>query len=236
MITSMPKAPPKLDPADPIHRFALELRRLRIRGGDPSQIKLARAVGCTHSTISAYFNGHRLPGPKQLESLVVACKGNPAQWLEKLEAVHDEIGRIPNSRSPEPDSDSLVTDSHLRPLPSHEYEIETGPTVSARPFGERKIAFDGQEGADVAQLQQHLSRHGFLREKYADGTFDRQTKEALYKFQHDMGIYVDGAPDATTAKVLKFLETLDSRAVDLPDDLRSLVQMVVRSQNMGLIF
>jgi transcriptional regulator with XRE-family HTH domain len=87
----MPKQPPKLDPAQPKQNFALNMRRLRLRAGDPSLQELARAMSCTHSTVSAYLNGQRLPPPRQLESFVLACKGNTAEWLQRLEAVREQL-------------------------------------------------------------------------------------------------------------------------------------------------
>ena len=100
MNTPMPKKPPRLDPADPVHGFAEEMRRLRLRAREPSLGELARAMTCSHSTISAYLNGHRLPPPKQLESFVLACKGNVADWLERLEAVREQLDRLPITEVP----------------------------------------------------------------------------------------------------------------------------------------
>ena len=88
----MPKAPPRLDPANPVHGFALEMRKLRLRAGDPSLAELARAMTCSHSTVSAYINGRRLPLPRQLASFVLACKGDPSDWLERLGEVRGRLG------------------------------------------------------------------------------------------------------------------------------------------------
>jgi transcriptional regulator with XRE-family HTH domain len=95
----MPKAPPRLDPDHPVHRFALEMRSLRLRAGDPALRELARAMSCSHSTVSAYLNGHRLPPPRQLKAFVLACKGDPVAWQLQLEAVRQGLSR----RLPAPD-------------------------------------------------------------------------------------------------------------------------------------
>jgi transcriptional regulator with XRE-family HTH domain len=101
---TMPKAPTRLNLADPVHSFAREMRGLRFRAGDPSLKELARAMSCSHSTVSAYLNGRRLPSPRQLESFVLACRGNTADWMQRLEAVRDQLDRLPiapgSSRSP----------------------------------------------------------------------------------------------------------------------------------------
>jgi transcriptional regulator with XRE-family HTH domain len=89
----MPKKPPRLDLADPVQGFAGELRRLRRGAGNPSLEKLAGTMVCSHSTVSAYLNGHRLPPPQQLKSFVLACDGNVADWLNRLEAAWEELDR-----------------------------------------------------------------------------------------------------------------------------------------------
>jgi transcriptional regulator with XRE-family HTH domain len=87
----MPKAPPKLDPTEPDQRFALEMRKLRRSGGNPSLERLAREMACSHSTVSAYLNGRRLPQREQLERYVQACGGDIAEWLQRLEAVREQL-------------------------------------------------------------------------------------------------------------------------------------------------
>lgn len=75
--------------------LALELKMLRLRAGNPSLEELARKMTCSHSTISAYLNGHRLPPPDQLSRFVRACGGDPAVWQRKLEEVHEQLTRLP---------------------------------------------------------------------------------------------------------------------------------------------
>ncbi|HZR48163.1 MAG TPA: LamG-like jellyroll fold domain-containing protein [Streptosporangiaceae bacterium] len=91
----MPKKPPRLDLADPVQGFAGELRRLRRGAGNPSLGRLEGTMACSHSTISAYLNGRRLPPPQQLKSFVLACDGNVTDWLNRLEAVWEELDRAP---------------------------------------------------------------------------------------------------------------------------------------------
>jgi hypothetical protein len=52
-------------------------------------------MSCSHSTVSAYLNGHRLPPPDQLNKFVLACKGDPAAWQRRLENVHERLSRLP---------------------------------------------------------------------------------------------------------------------------------------------
>ena len=107
----MSKARPRLDPADLVHSFAGEMRRLRLRAGDPSLGELARAMSCSHSTVSAYLNGQRLPSPKQLESFVLACNGNVGDWLQRLEAVRVQLNRLAASEVSSPAPATLCNDA-----------------------------------------------------------------------------------------------------------------------------
>jgi peptidoglycan hydrolase-like protein with peptidoglycan-binding domain len=103
-------------------------------------------------------------------------------------------------------------------------------------LGQRKLFFEGQEGGDVRHLQRQLARFGFLPSGQDTGRFDQVTKDALRAFQHDFGIYVDGVAGSVTAKVFRFLETIDYHADGLPvsEDTKILIQRVARSQQLGI--
>jgi hypothetical protein len=103
-------------------------------------------------------------------------------------------------------------------------------------LGERKIFFEGQEGADVAQLQKQLWNFGFLPKASISGRFDDVTENALRDFQHRFGIYVDGVAGSVTAKVLRFLGTIHYQPdqIPVPDDVLVLIQRVARSQRLGI--
>lgn len=103
-------------------------------------------------------------------------------------------------------------------------------------LGERKLFFTGQQGPDVADLQQKLSVFGFLPKASVTGRFDEATKEALRDFQHRFGIYVDGVAGSVTAKVMRFLSTIDYHPdqIPVPDDILVLIQRVARSQRLGI--
>jgi N-acetylmuramoyl-L-alanine amidase len=103
-------------------------------------------------------------------------------------------------------------------------------------LGERKLFFTGQQGSDVAHLQQRLSVFGFLPKASVTGRFDDETKEALRDFQHRFGIYVDGVAGSVTAMVLQFLSKIDYQPdlIPVPDDTLALIQRVARSQRLGI--
>jgi len=103
-------------------------------------------------------------------------------------------------------------------------------------LGERKLFFTGQEGPDVAHLQEKLSVFGFLPKASVTGRFDEGTKEALRDFQHRFGIYVDGVAGSVTAMVLQFLSTIEYHPdqIPVPDDILVLIQRVARSQRLGI--
>ncbi len=103
-------------------------------------------------------------------------------------------------------------------------------------LGERKLFFTGQQGPDVADLQQKLSMFGFLPKASVTGRFDGETKEALRGFQHEFGIYVDGVAGSVTAMVLQFLGKIDYQPDLIPvsNDTLALIQRVARSQRLGI--
>jgi hypothetical protein len=103
-------------------------------------------------------------------------------------------------------------------------------------LGERKLFFTGQQGPDVAELQQKLSAFGFLPKASVTGRFDDETKEALLDFQHQFGIYVDGVAGSVTAMVLQFLDKIDYQpdAFPVSNDTLALIQRVARSQRLGI--
>jgi transcriptional regulator with XRE-family HTH domain len=98
----MPRAPSRLDPDNAVHSFAREMRRLRLHAGDPSLAELARTMSCSHSTVSAYLNGRRLPAPKRLESFVMACNGDVVEWLNRLATAREQHDRGQITTVPKP--------------------------------------------------------------------------------------------------------------------------------------
>jgi len=76
------------------------MRSLRLRAGSPSLAELARAMSCSHSTVSAYLNGHRLPPIGQLVRFALACRGDAATWRRKLADTHERLNRLPEPDSP----------------------------------------------------------------------------------------------------------------------------------------
>jgi transcriptional regulator with XRE-family HTH domain len=94
----MPKKPPWLDPAEPKQNFALEMRKLRKNGGNPSQQRLAREMACSYSTVSAYLNARRRPQVQQLRSFVTACKGTTADW-DRLKVLLEQLDHPPASEA-----------------------------------------------------------------------------------------------------------------------------------------
>lgn len=170
-----------------------------------------------------------------------AIPGEKAR-LQRLEkSVKDLVAvsanRTPEDRRASPPDQRRTERDRLSQSPSPGTESGAEPsTAKWQRLGERKIFFEGQEGADVAQLQQRLLNFGFLPRASISGRFDDATKNALRDFQHKFGIYVDGVAGSVTAKVLRFLSTIDYRPdqIPVPDDVLVLIQRVARSQRLGI--
>ncbi|MGW7537899.1 caspase, EACC1-associated type [Amycolatopsis sp. NPDC054798] len=65
-----------LDPASPLHAFALRLQDLHRRARKPTQQCLARELSCSRPTVSAFLNGERFPSWQYVERFVLFCGGD----------------------------------------------------------------------------------------------------------------------------------------------------------------
>lgn len=61
----------------------------------------------------------------------------------------------------------------------------------------------GARGEDVGKAQQYLARYGYLQAPYEPGRLDKETSDALGKFQESMGIEASGAIDPNTVSALE---------------------------------
>ena len=72
---------PDLEPG-PHHDLVEALHRLHSEAGRPSLRRLARAAGCSHTTLSHVFSQPHLPAWGSLEALVLALSGDLTQFRE----------------------------------------------------------------------------------------------------------------------------------------------------------
>lgn len=72
---------PDLEPG-PHHDLVEALHRLHSEAGRPSLRRLARAAGCSHTTLSHVFSQPHLPAWAPLEALVIALSGDLTQFRE----------------------------------------------------------------------------------------------------------------------------------------------------------
>lgn len=156
--------------------------------------------------------------------------------VDRLFAAHSDTGGEEKRSEPGPGHLEEQRKPVLPAVGRTESERAAPPERGGN-LGERKIFFEGQAGADVVELQQRLSSFGFLPEGSISGNFDNRTKEALREFQHDFGIYVDGVAGTVTAKVVRFLDSIDYNPDQLPvpNDIMVLIQRVARSQRLGIV-
>jgi peptidoglycan hydrolase-like protein with peptidoglycan-binding domain len=68
-------------------------------------------------------------------------------------------------------------------------------------FRIRRVLKYGDTGADVVQLQRKLRNIGYL-EGRADGFFNRDTEEAVKRFQYNKGLKPTGLADRKTIDIL----------------------------------
>ncbi|WP_177235138.1 helix-turn-helix domain-containing protein [Streptomyces sp. MUSC 14] len=79
----MGRRPKPLDPNQPLHAFAIQLRLLRDRAGAASSEKeTCERAEIGRSTYYSYLNGENLPSRENLERVIKAWGGDVAAWLE----------------------------------------------------------------------------------------------------------------------------------------------------------
>ncbi|WP_409493522.1 helix-turn-helix domain-containing protein [Amycolatopsis sp. cmx-11-12] len=103
----MPRPERPLDPdADPIQRFAFELRKLRQQVGSPSYRVLARLAHYSPATLADAAGGRRLPSLAVTLAYVRVCDGDEQAWEARWRHTAAEAEGIPatpdNHRVAEP--------------------------------------------------------------------------------------------------------------------------------------
>ena len=84
----VPRPERALDPeADPLQRFAFELRQLRRRAGGPTYRELARRANYSATVLAEAAGGVRLPTLAATLAYVVACGGDQSEWESRWRAL-----------------------------------------------------------------------------------------------------------------------------------------------------
>ncbi|MFF0613264.1 hypothetical protein ACFYUD_31810 [Nocardia tengchongensis] len=82
----------RLDPGQPLHAFAVDLRRLRDQAGPVGALDQTCKLGdISRTTYYAWLEGKQLPGRDALERVVRAWGGNVNEWAEKRSATEESI-------------------------------------------------------------------------------------------------------------------------------------------------
>jgi transcriptional regulator with XRE-family HTH domain len=87
-----------------VHRFAHELRLLRLKAGSPSYRAMAQRTGVSVTTLSRAAAGDRLPSAEVVLAYARACDADPgeaepdeweARWKEAAEEEFSLWGPVP---------------------------------------------------------------------------------------------------------------------------------------------
>ncbi|MEU4539838.1 hypothetical protein AB0G15_33825 [Streptosporangium sp. NPDC023825] len=98
----------ELDPENiPLHRFALELRNLRIDAGKPSYRELARRTHFSVTALSEAAGGAVMPSLPVTLAYVEACGGNPEEWRKRWHSLSEETTTAEPARDQEKTSPYL---------------------------------------------------------------------------------------------------------------------------------
>ncbi|WP_411140299.1 helix-turn-helix domain-containing protein [Streptomyces sp. x-80] len=98
--TTVGRRPKPLDPNQPLHAFAIELRLLRERAGAAgSEKETCERAEIGRSTYYSYLNGENLPSRESLERVVKAWGCDVAAWLERRRQTELALAQSPSQRS-----------------------------------------------------------------------------------------------------------------------------------------
>src|SRR5437588_565132 len=87
--------------AEAVAKFTDELRRLRVKAGNPSFRRLAGLSGTiSHTTLHEAAAGHRMPSWETTREFVRACGGDEAEWRARWEHAVDAVPARPAPTSP----------------------------------------------------------------------------------------------------------------------------------------
>ncbi|MFE3193106.1 helix-turn-helix domain-containing protein [Nocardia sp. NPDC059240] len=103
----MGRRPKRLDPGEPLHAFAAELRRLRDQAGSSgTMIQTCKSGAISRTTYYAWLEGRQLPGRDALERIVRGWGGNVAEWAEKRRSTEELLINLGNHARLVPDFES----------------------------------------------------------------------------------------------------------------------------------
>lgn len=92
----MGRRPNPLNPEDPLHAFAIELRALRDSVGAAGDVRATcKAAGITRGTYYAWLSGKQLPGRDALQLAVSSWGGDVSFWLSRRRRAEESIAQHP---------------------------------------------------------------------------------------------------------------------------------------------
>lgn len=102
--------------AEPLARFAADLRALRVSCGEPTYRRMASSSYFSAATLARAASGYTMPSLDVTLAYVSACDGDPADWRRRWESARHEL--------------SATAATADGPVPA---EPEDGPPVSTDP-------------------------------------------------------------------------------------------------------
>jgi hypothetical protein len=107
----LPRPERELNPSNPLHAFAAELRALRERAGNPKYLLMARrSGGVSRTALAEAAGGDHVPTWRTVEGYVVACGDDPGRWIQRWERLQEQM------KTPGRAGDATVIDPRLSPV------------------------------------------------------------------------------------------------------------------------
>ncbi|MEU0963553.1 hypothetical protein ABZ328_29015 [Micromonospora aurantiaca] len=151
--------PPKgLNPDNPLHAFAIELKIFRDRAGFAGTAKATcGAVGINRTTYYAWLAGKQLPGRDVLELTVRAWSGDLDYWLQRRRQAEAALAELSSQRQAE-----AVAGASQQTLAAQRL-----PVRSPRRIAELEVSpqFDAERRKRVDESREALQLLGFDEER-----------------------------------------------------------------------
>jgi len=216
----VPRPERALDPeADPLQRFASELRQLRRRAGGPTYRELARRANYSASVLAEAAGGARLPTLAATLAYVGACGGERSEWERRWRAA--AAAAAGRSGGPGPAELPATLDTFTgreTALAQLQHMLETPGNGSPRVAVIHGIAGVGKttlaihSGHRVADRfpdgQLFVNLHG-----YTDGLAPRDPLDVLGAFLRGLGLTARDIPSTVEEAAARYRSMLARRRI-----------------------
>ncbi|MEU7149747.1 hypothetical protein AB0B15_17185 [Streptomyces sp. NPDC045456] len=173
------RRPSLLDPSNPLHRFALELRKLKYQAKAAGEVAATcRRVNISRATYYAWLSGKQLPSRDALEITIKAWGGDVDQWLERRRKTEEQLvaqaAKKEKQRSERREATFVTTGGVRVPMPPRSFILHNHETAAHAKIWEAQKALKRLRRTDRAPSE----RSALLFLALLDLTPDKDWRDA----------------------------------------------------------